>query len=130
MLGDGMTYLETWEPARYFFDVTVLSETAAAAVWERVVGGNYFWTGGVQHLCWANPATFAFTTWYRDFCAMSQYYPSGGFEVATYALYRNYDFGLDMHLVEVEVSAKVWPDEWADRPFCYTLLSRVQLRMG
>ena len=89
--GFGWANIQTWEPARYLFDVLHLNETQAAASWD-----HYEPSGWIPNTrsgsCWANPQTFAGTSWYTTMCRKEFTSSYHSFDWAVTGNYVNFDF--------------------------------------
>jgi hypothetical protein len=84
--------VQTWEPARYLFNVNHLNETDTEASWTHSVPGNQYTVTDFDRFCWANPETFAGTHWYQQECIPSSNYFSNSFDISTTGHYVNFDF--------------------------------------
>ena len=92
---DGFAWadIQTWEPARYFFDVLHLNETFAAADWTHYEPSGYT-PNSRSGSCWANPQTFIYTTWYQTYCNKTYTSFYHGFDWTVTGNYVNWDFSL------------------------------------
>jgi hypothetical protein len=100
--GSGYAKIETWEPAKYWFPVTHLTETWTSAWWNRPpLSANY------DGACWANPFTFVATYWLTIACVPSLSNSAVAFDAKHSARYINWNFVLDAHAVTVDASAGV-----------------------
>ncbi len=106
----GFAEVQTWEPARWIFDVDHLTETRNDAIWLRNVSTGSISASSSGH-CWANPFTFVATNWYQTGPCVRSHVPTGGFttwfDSSTTGTYLNYNFVVDDHAVHVTASAQV-----------------------
>jgi hypothetical protein len=85
--------IQAWEPARYISPVAHLTETYVSANFGRSAG-NWGWWGVAG--CWANPQTFAYTTWYTTACRPSASpWRDGYLDLSSWGEYINWDFFMD-----------------------------------
>lgn len=103
--GNGFARVQTWEPAKYIFPVTHLTETQTSAWWTRNPSGSV--NAGRSGSCWANPLTFVATHWIQLACYPNLYNYGTSFDATTTGHYMNYNFLLDSHAVTVTASASV-----------------------
>jgi hypothetical protein len=88
--GTAWADVQTWEPAKYLFNVDQLNETYAEASY-ATRNGNLTYTSKYG-TCWANPSTFANTTWGVDSCATTNTSSYNYFDYAKTGTYFNTDF--------------------------------------
>lgn len=109
--GQGYARIETWEPARYVYNVDVLTRTSREAVWERdQVSGGVNAISTAPGSCWSNPDTFVHTYWYTLDC-FTTFSPGGGFttwfDSTMTGEYFNFNFFLDSAAAVVVDTAAV-----------------------
>jgi hypothetical protein len=91
--GFGWANVQTWEPARYVFNVNHLNETQTAATWVHYFPSGSFTTSRSGY-CWANDVTFVYTHWYQLACIPTFTSSANYFDSARIGQYVNYDFSL------------------------------------
>lgn len=73
----------------------VLTQTSSSVEWDVDSTGRVFWRAGYD-VCWANPETPAFTTWYRERCEYGDaWYSNNTICNNMEGWYINWDYGYD-----------------------------------
>jgi hypothetical protein len=112
--GYGWADIQTWEPAKYFFDVDHLSETNVGAYWTRM-GSRIIAVEG-DGACWSNPYSFFGTVWATVDCIdHSHVMPTDNFDMAKTGLYGNdnfvHQFFWNFFGIETEAHAAIYTTE-------------------
>lgn len=106
--GGGWVNIKTYEPAAYVFPVSHLNETSVNGSWIRWPASGEVWATSTGGECWANPETFAYTTWFTKECIPQRIEKAVNFiDISTIGIYHNYDFFDDRWSVQVEHTAAV-----------------------
>jgi hypothetical protein len=91
-LGAAWARYETWEPAAYLFPVEVLNKTYTSGTWAHYLPAGTF-DAQYERSCWANPFTFAGTSWYTTWCYRPPPTVSYSYlDISTTGQYVNTDF--------------------------------------
>src|SRR5262249_24620305 len=97
--GYGYSDVQTWEPAKYLFNVDHLNETEADASWVHTEPSGDF-SVGTNGSCWANPSTFIGTQWQTTYCSPQMLtFFSHGFDLSQTGQYINNDFIFALSLI-------------------------------
>jgi hypothetical protein len=90
--GSGFADVQTWEPAKYFFNVDYLNETLMTASWLHNVSTGGIYAVSPGGFCWSNAQTFAGTHWYTNACIPSSTLSTDYLDLARVGQYYNDDF--------------------------------------